>query len=494
MFHDAPWNPDDYDYPRAVDAPEPDADGLLIVHWLGTSDHAEAGQLLFGAREAGSIMPRPGLLGRLVYSLRHGCWLRLDERGIWRMEAKARVRTLAEEQIGRVRVMGETRDGEPKLSPIMRTDSMMRGILSSGRDRVTVEAEEWPEPVGVVWADGKLTAPDLRTRPLSGLDGATWAMQWPCPKPDKTPVFDDYTDTLWGEHANAYRMVFFQWLGATLCGMATRYQRALLLYGQPGRGKSVLLTVVRGLFPAQAVTSIEPGASQRFDAAGLARSRLNLITDLQKAENWASGWFKSAVVGDLVDIERKGVDRETIVPRAGWLIGSNLLPDIRDPAVERRIVLLNCDGPKFEEGDPKRNDLLPQMIIEQEGPLLVWRALEHHAAMMQRRRGYDLPRVADEIMAEARRYDAFVSYLEDVLVPKPGARTPLKAAYEAYRTHCKQTGGTALAGGRFTTRLREAEIRTVKASSMVILDRAIEHDESDQPDSLNRGWSSREDF
>jgi hypothetical protein len=98
MFHDAPFNPEDYDYPRAVDAPEPDADGLLIVHWLGTSDHAEAGQLLFGAREAGSIMPRPGLLGRLVYSLRHGCWLRLDERGIWRMEAKARVRTLAEEQ------------------------------------------------------------------------------------------------------------------------------------------------------------------------------------------------------------------------------------------------------------------------------------------------------------------------------------------------------------------------------------------------------------
>jgi hypothetical protein len=479
------WGPDDY--PAAVDAPSPDGDGLLPVRWNGgTADHAAAGRMLFGEREAGSIMPRPGQLGRLVYSLRHGCWMRLDDLGIWRMEPKARVRTMSEEIIDRVRVARVGKDGDEKWHPIPRTDATMRGILSSGRDRVTVEAMEWPEPAGVVWADGKMTAPDLTTRRLSGLEGATWSLRWPCPTPGPTPVFDDYTDTLWGEHAAAYRMVFFQWLGACLCGMATRYQRALLLYGQPGRGKSVLLTVVRELFPTEAVTGIEPGAGDRFDAAGLARSRLNLITDLKKAENWASGWFKAAIVGDLVDIERKGVDRETIIPRAGWLVGSNLLPDIRDPAVERRIVLLYCDGPKFEEGDPKRNDLLPQLILDEEGPLLVWRALEHHAAMMQRRRGYDIPPVSHELMAEARRYDAFVGYLEDVLVHAPGCKVSLQAAYDAYRRFCARTGGAALAEAKFRTRIREAELKRVKSSSVHICDRTIIEPEPEPPDHINR--------
>jgi hypothetical protein len=477
-MQDGPW---DYDpsmfsdsYPEAMATPAPGADGLIRVEWNGgTADHAAAGRMLFGEREAGSIMPRPGALGRLVYSLRHGCWMRLDDLGIWRMEPKARVHTMAEETLDLVRVRRIGKDGSEKWVPIARTNSTVQGILTSGRNRATVEAQEWPEPAGVVWADGKITSPDLRTRALVGTEGATWALKWPCPKPGPTPVFDDYTDTLWGEHASAYRMVFFQWLGACLCGMATRYQRALLLYGQPGRGKSVLLTVVRELFPPEAVTGIEPGAGDRFDAAGLARSRLNLITDLKKAENWASGWFKSAIVGDLVDIERKGVDRETIIPRAGWLVGSNLLPDIRDPAVERRIVLLHCNGPKFEEGDPKRNDLLPHLIHEQEGHLLVWKALEHHAAMMQRRRGYDIPPVARELMAEARRYDAFIGYLEDVLTPAPGCRVSLQSAYEAYRRFCARTGGAALAEAKFRTRIREAGLDLVKASAMHIRDRTL---------------------
>jgi len=483
------------DYPDAVapgEGVEVDDDGLILVDWPA-SDHAEAGRLLFGERGQDGILPHPGALGRLVYSLRHGCWLRLDDVGIWREEPKARVRTMAEEWLGRVRIVRVNGKGETEKKQIPRSDAMVRGILNSGRDRVTLEASEWPTPPGVVWADGVLTGPDLVSRPLTGYDGATYAMSWPCPKgPVSLPLFDAYTASLWGDSVKEYRMIFYQWLGATLAGQATKYQRALLLYGRRGRGKSVLLEIVKSLFPAQAQTGIEPGAGGRFDAAGLARSQVNVIFDVRQTEHWAEGWFKSAVVGDTVDIERKGVDRETIKPKAGWIMGTNFLPDIRDPAVERRIVLLHCDGQEYGDDNPASDPNLAETIRREEGAGIVWRALEHFAAMRQLNRRYSIPALAQDLLQEARRYDPLISFLEDVLVPDPGRISVTSdQAYEAFVRHCKRVGNPAMSGAKFGTRLREAGVAKVKRSVMFIVDRRLMEPEQEPPNH-DRHWSSRD--
>src|SRR3546814_15075365 len=64
---------------------------------------------------------------------------------------------------------------------------------------------------------------------------------------------------------------------ATMFGIAPRFQRAILLYGPAGTGKSQALEVLRALMPPKAICTISPDRlGARFQLSGMVGRTLNI--------------------------------------------------------------------------------------------------------------------------------------------------------------------------------------------------------------------------
>jgi phage/plasmid-associated DNA primase len=72
---------------------------------------------------------------------------------------------------------------------------------------------------------------------------------------------------------------FWEWLGIALLGKATKFGKALLLWGPGGGGKSTLLMIVTALWPAELRSSFALQAVEdKFNRAELAGKRINIVS------------------------------------------------------------------------------------------------------------------------------------------------------------------------------------------------------------------------
>lgn len=121
--------------------------------------------------------------------------------------------------------------------------------------------------------------------------------------------------------------------------------KALILYGPRNNGKSTLAELIRKALPPKLVRGLSMTDFGNYYAiANLKDAHVTICTDLP-AGNWsknAIGKFKQTVTGDFFEAGAKGVQQETIQPRAFIVFIANFLPKIpksQDPegAVQRRI-------------------------------------------------------------------------------------------------------------------------------------------------------------
>lgn len=121
--------------------------------------------------------------------------------------------------------------------------------------------------------------------------------------------------------------------------------KALILYGPRNNGKSTLAELIRKALPPKLVRGLSMTDFGNYYAiANLKDAHVTICTDLPVG-NWsknAIGKFKQTVTGDFFEAGAKGVQQETIQPRAFIVFIANFLPKIprsQDPegAVQRRI-------------------------------------------------------------------------------------------------------------------------------------------------------------
>ena len=132
-------------------------------------------------------------------------------------------------------------------------------------------------------------------------------------------------------------------LGACIAGMATAFEKAVVLLGKGGTGNSTIVEVHSAAMPAGAVCSVMPHQMEEtFHLAQLDGRLLNAIDDLPKDEMRNAGKWKSTITGGIVEAEHKYGDPFTFHPRAGHLMGCNQLPATSDTSrgFRRRVIVL----------------------------------------------------------------------------------------------------------------------------------------------------------
>lgn len=190
----------------------------------------------------------------------------------------------------------------------------------------------------------------------------------------------------------AKKALLQEFIGACLAGEATRYQRALVLIGEGANGKSVFISVVKALFPDDAVTEVNPHDWGDKDLlAELAGKRLNAVNEMPENELKDTHVIKSVITGNSKQVHRKYERAFKLSPIAGHLLSCNGLPTTKDQSKGfwRRFLVVRWD--RDFETDPKRINGLEEILASPENlPGIAAWALEG-AARMQEQKAYTVP-------------------------------------------------------------------------------------------------------
>ncbi len=206
------------------------------------------------------------------------------------------------------------------------------------------------------------------------------------------PIFSQYLDDSWAEDADYMDKVaaLQEFVGAALFGHAPRYQRALCLFGQPGSGKSVVSTIIRGLLPDNSVSSISPSDwGDKFLPIEMFGKVLNFAGELSESKNIPGEIFKQIVEGEQITGQYKNQNPFQFRPTCAQVFNSNHLPKTRDSSdgFNRRWLIIEWN--KRIDANKKIVDLA-QIVLEYEKEAIVAWAVEGFKRL-KANRDYTLP-------------------------------------------------------------------------------------------------------
>src|SRR5262249_9616213 len=127
----------------------------------------------------------------------------------------------------------------------------------------------------------------------------------------------------------------------------------LILFGEGGNGKSVVLAVLRAMLGADNIATVPlESFGQRFAMAQTLGKLANVCPQGGGIDRTAEGVLKSYIAGDQMFFEKKGKDGCSAPPTARLVIGTNNVPRFLDKTegMWRRLNLMpmNVRIPKEE--------------------------------------------------------------------------------------------------------------------------------------------------
>jgi len=124
---------------------------------------------------------------------------------------------------------------------------------------------------------------------------------------------------------------------------STDAQRCLILIGEGGNGKSVVLAGLHALLGDENVSTVPlEDFGRRFAMAQTLGKLANIVAEVGELDRTAEGTLKAFVSGDRMSFERKGKDPFTARPTARLVLSTNNLPRFADKSegVWRRLCLV----------------------------------------------------------------------------------------------------------------------------------------------------------
>ncbi|MBC8425341.1 hypothetical protein H8E07_14570 [bacterium] len=188
----------------------------------------------------------------------------------------------------------------------------------------------------------------------------------------KMPLFGKFLMETWAGCTDARDRVYFagEYLGAAMLRQTWRHKDNPLFVGAKDTGKSVLLSVVRSLFPAGTTTSVTLQAmGDRFGLSPLLGAAVNLVTELPAAAVQAGEKAKAILVADEVMIEEKYKQPFPYRCTIGHLFAANEIPPVPDDALRERFAVL--DFPNVVPG-AMQDKLLPEKLAAEAPMIASW--------------------------------------------------------------------------------------------------------------------------
>jgi P4 family phage/plasmid primase-like protien len=287
-------------------------------------------------------------------------------------------------------------------------------------------------------------------------DNATRSVKWM-----------EFLHSVWGHEDDFEQrvMALQEMFAVTLFKTATRYQRAFLLFGRAGTGKTVILNVLRSLLPPDAVSELGPQLwGEKFTLTDMIGTAANICGELPENGMITGNIFKEVVEGSPVRTEFKNQDGFVFVPECAQWFASNYLPVSRDSTrgFTRRWLILDFNKPIREED--KIENLAQLLAAEEREAIAAW-ALEGLRRVLDQR-GYTLPTCHDFRLGQMRRINNSVqAFLEDHKQVQlvDGGEIKAQELYDLYGAHIKHYRRGQMVGfERFMQMLEDLDLNIAR--------------------------------
>ena len=234
-----------------------------------------------------------------------------------------------------------------------------------------------------------------------------------------------------------------------------RYNVAFFLFGEAGTGKSVFVEVLTSLVGSVNCCSV-PLASlaNRFGKAPLTEKLLNIVGDLPVMPesgntNSTEGFFKQITSGDLIPVERKGVDAYKAPAIARMVFAANSMPHFSDRSlgIWDRLRIIPFD--QRIRGTEKQNPNLAAEIIDTELPGVLNWALIGLAKLRKLKQFPECP--AGAALKEEHRLscDHEQEFLVEHVAAEVGGVLGTQLLYNRYRDWAKNNGYRPVGAANF---------------------------------------------
>jgi putative DNA primase/helicase len=250
--------------------------------------------------------------------------------------------------------------------------------------------------------------------------------------------------------------LFLGFVGTSLIGRATAYQKALVLAGDGANGKSALVDVVAVLVPPGARASVPPQRLEdSYMKAELVGVLLNIVSEVPESDIVSGAGFKALIAGDEQTARRIRESPFSFRAVAGHLWVCNSLPGARDFSTGfwRRWLAI-----EFPNAIPEEEQIagLAAQVAANELPGVARLVLEA-AARVEARGGYVVPESSRKALEAWRRdADQVASFAEDRLEVADDLSEAAFGSrlYEAYQLWTRRNGHKPLSNRKFGERLR----------------------------------------
>jgi len=185
----------------------------------------------------------------------------------------------------------------------------------------------------------------------------------------------EYLERSWGDDPDYTEkvMALQEAFAATMFGIAPKFQRAFLLHGKAGSGKTQALEILRAMMPPAASCSVPPTLwNERFQLAPMVGKTLNLCGELPEEATIDGRAFKEIVEGTVQNTEFKGGAIFQFWPTAAQWFGSNHLPRSRDTSrgfIRRWLIL---DFLRVVPSEERIVDFYKVLIAEEREAIAAW--------------------------------------------------------------------------------------------------------------------------
>jgi len=394
---------------------------------------------------------------------RASLWRYSPKNGVWGCLEDSEVRRfIAQEFDGCPVLNGLDKNGNWIIKPMKLSANGVKGVHKISCDLLSNAGFFESEKPGVATQDGFITLdargeidiqePDMDNRATYFLDMKI--------NQDDPKMFLKFLDECFEPDLDADRKILLlqEFVGACLMGMATKYQRAVILFGEGANGKSVFQKIVCSLFEGKSITAVAPqDMDNEYRRALLSRSRLNVVTEIPENDILESGSIKALIVGDELDARPIRQDPFSFHPRAGHLFSANTLPGVRDMShgFWRRWMVIRFNR-EFSESEQIKG--LDDMIIEKEKAQILWWALEG-ASRLAKNGAYSVPASVQMAVDSWRQEaDSVAIYLENCCTVGNDYETSANKIYAHYREWSKTMGHGACSSTKFSVRMKRLGI------------------------------------
>ena len=278
--------------------------------------------------------------------------------------------------------------------------------------------------------------------------------------------------------------MFWQYAGYCMC-TDTSQQKMLILTGNGGTGKSVLIDLIEDLVGIRNCCSVSlQDLNKRFYATNLFGKLLNACGDIPVGIIDKTDVVKKAVGEDVLLFEKKGKDPSTFRSHAKLLFSCNSVPknvEDKSDAFYRRLLILEMDHviPAAEK------DIHLKDKIRSEREYAVYRAIQGLEELCQNGQIEESTNSIASVKKARITADSVFAFLDEMICRREGSRIDRSRMYQLYEDYCRDNDRTAVKKTNFFADMERKGYFTSKYQGVfkykdVVLKSEVEADEPEQ--------------